>query len=80
MACQILYQVIENMFTGKAGDTVEFTQTVYNTLIPRRGVIKRIDEFGDDYNMHIKCEYVSPLGCDAVVYPSKETVKKIENT
>lgn len=74
----MIYKKYKGDIPYRVGDTVEFTQTVYNKLIPRRGVIKRIDEFGDDYNMHIKCEYVSPLGCDAVVYPSKETVKKIE--
>ena len=75
----MVYRKYEGNIPYSVGDTVEFTQTVGSKIVARRGVVKRIDEFGNDYNMHIKCEYVSPLGCGAVVYPLKETVTKIEN-
>lgn len=75
----MVYRKYEGSIPYSVGDTVEFTQTVGSKIVPRRGVVKRIDEFGNDYNMHIKCEYVSPLGCGAVVYPLKETVTKVEN-
>lgn len=74
----MVYRKYEGNIPYSVGDTVEFTQTVGSKIVQRRGVIKRIDEFGNDYNMHIKCEYVSPLGCGAVVYPLKETVTKVE--
>jgi hypothetical protein len=75
----MVYRKYEGNIPYSVGDTVEFTQTVGSKIVARRGVVKRIDEFGNDYNMHIKCEYVSPLGCGAVVYPLKETVTKVEN-
>lgn len=75
----MVYRKYEGNIPYSVGDTVEFTQTVGSKIVARRGVVKRIDEFGNDYNMHIKCKYVSPLGCGAVVYPLKETVTKIEN-
>ena len=74
----MVYRKYEGNIPYSVGDTVEFTQTVGNKIVSRRGVVRRIDEFGNDYNMHIKCEYVSPLGCGAVVYPLKETVTKVE--
>ena len=74
----MVYRKYEGNIPYSVGDTVEFTQTVGSKIVTRRGVVKRIDEFGNDYNMHIKCEYVSPLGCGAVVYPLKETVTKVE--
>ena len=74
----MVYRKYEGNIPYSVGDTVEFTQTVGSKIVARRGVVKRIDEFGNDYNMHIKCEYVSPLGCGAVVYPLKETVTKVE--
>ena len=74
----MVYQKFDGTIPFVVGDTVTFTQTVGNKAVIRRGVVKRIDEFGSDYNMHVKCEYVSPLGCGAVVYPQKETVTKIE--
>ena len=74
----MVYRKYEGNIPYNVGDTVEFTQTVGSKIVSRRGVVKRIDEFGNDYNMHIKCEYVSPLGCGAVVYPLKETVTKVE--
>ena len=75
----MVYRKYEGNIPYSVGDTVEFTQTVGSKIVPRRGVVKRIDAFGNDYNMHIKCEYVSPLGCGAVVYPLKETVTKVED-
>lgn len=75
----MVYRKYEGNIPYRVGDTVEFTQTVGNKIVARHGVVKRIDEFGNDYNMHIKCEYVSSLGCGAVVYPLKETVTKVEN-
>lgn len=75
----MIYTKYDGNIPYKVGDKVEFEQINSGISIKRRGVVKRIDEFGDNYNMHIKCEYVSPLGCGAVVYPLKETVKKIEN-
>ena len=74
----MVYRKYEGNIPYNVGDTVEFTQTVGSKIVSRRGVVKRIDEFGNDYNMHIKCEYVSPLGCGAVVYPLKETITKVE--
>ncbi|MBQ8627147.1 MAG: hypothetical protein IJ419_13375 [Agathobacter sp.] len=74
----MVYRKYEGNIPYSVGDTVEFTQTVGSKIVQRRGVVKRIDEFGNDYNMHVKCEYVSPLGCGAVVYPLKETVTKVE--
>lgn len=60
------------------GDVVEFYQYNGNNKILRRGIVKRIDENGFEYNLHIKCEYVSPLGCGAVVYPLKQEVRIIK--
>ena len=61
------------------GDTVEFYQHNGGKNILRRGVVKRIDENGFEYNLHVKCEYVSPLGCGAVVYPLKQEVRIIKS-
>jgi hypothetical protein len=40
--------------------------------------IKNIDENGFEYNLHLKCEYVSPLGNAAVVYPLRQEVRIIK--
>ena len=60
------------------GDTIEFYQHDGSRNILRRGVVKRIDENGFEYNLHIKCEYVSTLGCGAVVYPLNQEVRIIK--
>ena len=75
----MVYTKYNGVIPFSVGDKVEFTQKVGNKDVLRRGVVKRIDEFGNAYNMHVKCEYVSPLGCGAVVYPAKERVIKISN-
>ena len=75
----MVYTKYNGVIPFSVEDKVEFTQKVGNKDVLRRGVVKRIDEFGNDYNMHVKCEYVSPLGCGAVVYPTKERVEKISN-
>lgn len=60
------------------GDMVEFYQHDGSRNILRRGVVKRIDENGFEYNLHIKCEYVSSLGCGAVIYPLNQEVRIIK--
>ena len=37
-----------------------------------------IDENGFEYNLHVKCEYVSPLGNGEVVYPLRQEVRIIK--
>ena len=59
-------------------DMVEFYQHDGSRNILRRGVVKRIDENGFEYNLHIKCEYVSSLGCGAVIYPLNQEVRIIK--
>jgi hypothetical protein len=76
----MVYKKYNGEIPFNVGDTVEFKQAVGNGFVLRRGVVKRIDEFGYDYNLHVKCEYISPLGRGAVIYPqSREDVVKIAN-
>ena len=70
----MLYKKYNGEIPFAIGDIVEFYQREGSKNILRRGVVKRIDENGFEYNLHIKCEYVSPLGCGAVVYPLKQEV------
>ena len=70
----MIYKKYNGEIPFVVGDIVEFYQREGSKNILRRGVIKRIDENGFEYNLHIKCEYVSPLGCGAVVYPLKQEV------
>lgn len=74
----IIYKKYNGEIPFKIGDTVEFYDWKYNEKILRKGVVRRIDENGFEYNLHLKCEYVSPLGCGAVVYPLREEVRIIK--
>lgn len=74
----IIYKKYNGEIPFKIGDTVEFYDWKYNEKILRKGVVRRIDENGFEYNLHLKCEYVSPLGCGTVVYPLREEVRIIK--
>lgn len=74
----MIYKKYEGEIPFKIGDKVEFYAWKYNEKILRKGVVRRIDETEFEYNLHLKCEYVSPLGCGAVVYPLKEEVRIIK--
>ena len=70
----MIYKKYNDEIPFKIGDMVEFDQWNGREKIARRGVVRRIDENGFEYNLHIKCEYVSSLGCGAVVYPLRQEV------
>lgn len=75
----MIYKKYNGEIPFAIGDTVEFYQRNGSKNILRRGVVKRIDENGLEYNLHIKCEYVNPLGCGAVVYPLRQEVHIIKD-
>lgn len=70
----MIYKKYNDEIPYRVGDTIAFYDWCHGESIQRKGVIRRIDEFGDDYNLHVKCEYVSPLGNSAVVYPLRQEV------
>jgi hypothetical protein len=70
----MIYKKYDGEIPFKIGDTVLFYDWNNGEKILRKGAIRRIDENGFEYNLHLKCEYVSPLGCGAVVYPLKQEV------
>lgn len=74
----MIYKKYDKEIPFKIGDVVEFYQRNGNESCLRKGVVKRIDENGFEYNLHIKCEYVSPLGCGAVVYPLRQEVRIVK--
>ena len=74
----MVYKKYDGEIPFKVGDTVEFYQYDGSKNIIRKGIVRRIDENKFEYNLHIKCEYVSPLGCGAVVYPLREEVRIIK--
>ena len=74
----MIYKKYEGEIPFKVGDKVEFYDWNNNGKILRKGVVRRIDENGFEYNLHLKCEYVSPLGNSAVVYPLKQEVRIIK--
>ena len=74
----MVYQKYNGEIPYKVGDTVEFYDWKGNEKILRKGIVRRIDENGFEYNLHLKCEYVSPLGNAAVVYPLRQEVCIIE--
>lgn len=73
----MIYKKYNDEIPYRVGDTISFYDWNHGDMILRKGVIRRIDEFGDDYNLHVKCEYVSPLGNSAVVYPLRQEVTLI---
>lgn len=74
----MIYKKYDGEIPFKVGDKVEFYDWNNNGKILRKGVVRRIDENGFEYNLHLKCEYVSPLGCGAVVYPLRQEVRIIK--
>lgn len=74
----MIYKKYEGEIPYKVGDMVEFYQWNNGENILRKGVVRRIDENGFEYNLHVKCEYVSPLGNGAVVYPLRQEVRIIK--
>lgn len=76
----MIYKKYDGEIPFTIGDTVEFYQCNGFENILRRGVVKRIDENGFEYNLHIKCEYISPLGCGAVAYPLRQEVRIIKES
>lgn len=74
----MIYKKYDGQIHFKVGDVVEFYQMHSGQNILRKGIVMRIDENGFEYNLHIKCEYVSPLGCGAVIYPLKQEVRVIK--
>ena len=74
----MIYKKYDGVIPFRVGDTVEFEDTTYDyEKVVRRGVVRRIDEFQDGYNLHLKCEYLSPFGNAAVLYPLKQDVRLI---
>ena len=74
----MIYKKYNGEIPFKVGDTVEFYQVRYGESVLRKGIVRRIDENGFEYNLHLKCEYVSSMGCGAVVYPLREEVRIIK--
>ena len=74
----MVYKKYNGEIPFKIGDTVQFYDYNGTERILRKGVVRRIDENGFEYNLHLKCEYVSPLGCGAVVYPLKQDVQIVK--
>ena len=74
----MIYKKYNGKIPFKVGDKVEFYQWNGGESILRKGVVRRIDETEFEYNLHVKCEYVSPLGCGEVVYPLKQEIRVIE--
>ena len=74
----MIYKKYEGEIPYKVGDMVEFYQWNHGENILRKGVVRRIDENGFEYNLHVKCEYVSPLGRGGVVYPLRQEVRIIK--
>ena len=73
----MVYKKYDGEIPFKVGDKVEFYDWNDSGKFLRKGVVRRIDENGFEYNLHLKCEYVSPLGNDAVVYPLRQEVRII---
>lgn len=75
----MIYKKYDGQIPFKVGDVVEFYQqsSRYGGVL-RKGVVKRIDENGFEYNLHVKCEYASPLGRGSVVYPLRQDVRIVE--
>lgn len=74
----MIYKKYDGEIPFKIGDTVQFYDYNGTEQILRTGIVKRIDENGFEYNLHLKCEYVSPLGCGAVVYPLKQDIRIVK--
>lgn len=74
----MIYKKYDGEIPFKVGDKVEFYDWGNDGKIIRKGVVRRIDENGFEYNLHLKCEYVSPLGNAAVVYPLRQEVRIIK--
>jgi hypothetical protein len=75
----MIYKEYKGVIPFSVGDIVEFEDTTYDhKKVVRCGVVRRIDEFEDGYNLHLKCEYLCPFGNAAVVYPLKQEVRLIE--
>lgn len=74
----MIYKKYDGEIPFKVGDKVEFYDWNNNGKILRKGIVKRIDETEFEYNLHLKCEYVSSLGCGAVVYPLRQEVRVIK--
>ena len=70
----MIYKKYDGETPFKIGDTLLFYDWNNGEKILRKGVIRRIDENGFEYNLHLKCDYISSLGCGAVVYPLKQEV------
>ncbi len=70
----MIYKKYDGEIPFKVGDIVQFYDWNGNEKILRKGIVRRIDENGFEYNLHLKCEYVSPLGRGAVVYPLRQEV------
>jgi hypothetical protein len=74
----MIYKKYEGEIPFKVGDIVTFYDWNNGEKILRRGIVRRIDENGFEYNLHLKCEYVCPLGNSAVVYPLRQKVNIIK--
>ena len=74
----MIYKKYEGEIPFKVGDKVEFYDWGNDGKFLRKGVVRRIDENGFEYNLHLKCEYVSPLGNAAVVYPLRQEVRIVK--
>lgn len=74
----MIYKKYKGVIPFSVGDVVEFEDTTYDhKKVVRRGTVRRIDEFQDGYNLHLKCEYLCPFGNAAVLYPLKQEVRLI---
>ena len=75
----MIYKKYKGVILFNVGDIVEFEDITYDhKRVVRRGIVRRIDEFEDGYNLHLKCEYLCPFGNAAVVYPLQQEVRIIK--
>lgn len=75
----MIYKKYKGVIPFSVGDIVEFEDITYeHKKVVRRGVVRRIDEFKDGYNLHLKCEHPEPFIAAAVVYPLKQEVRLVQ--
>ena len=72
----MIYKKFKGLIPFKVGDEIEFTYRSWDGEEVKQGTITRIDEFGYDYNLHVK--YLDNGGkYEIVIYPQKQRIVKI---
>ena len=70
------YKKFKGLIPFKTGDKIEFTYKSWNEEQVKQGIITRIDEFGYDYNLHVK--YLeNDRNYEIVVYPQEQRIVKL---